>query len=322
VYVPYCSSDAWVGDTDSGGLAFRGQAIVRAVLSALVSRGLGASPGDRLLFGGCSAGARGATFTLEYVSGLLSDVGAASDVEVQGLLDSPLWIDVAPLAPTPLSLQCQTQAAVTFLNATARLGEACLEMYSDPSEHWRCLFGEYRLPTLKTPYALNAAQYDSFQLEYALGGGTPPAYPDQYAYADSFGAAMLNVVSALPAAGQEGSGVFSSACLHHCVTLTASFWGIQAEGVTLSEALRWWFFGGCPREDCPDGMPTQVIEHCDDGFQACKNKCSIKRSNKGGKHKQRPPKTHFVWSPGMATPPAPYVPLVCQSGPQPQVLQS
>ncbi len=320
--MPYCSSDAWVGATVAAGLQFNGQAIVAAVLQTLVAeQGMGLQPGHRLLFGGCSAGARGAMFNLDYVPAILAAAGA-KDIQVQGLLDSPLWIDVAPLASAPLSLQCQAQAAVGFLNASARLGDGCAAAYgAESQESWRCLFGEYRLPFLTTPYGLNAAQYDTFQLEYALGGTEPPKYPDQITYADSFGEAMLAVVSALPAAGQAGSAVFSSACFHHCVTLTESFWGIQSEGVSFSQATRWWYFGGCPIEDCPDGEPSQVIEHCDEGFEACKGKCTLKRSTKGGKHKRRY-KSTFVWSPGMATPPAPVQPLACAAGPQPQQLQS
>ena len=317
--MPYCSSDAWVGDTEVDNLLFRGQAIVAAVLKSLVqTKGLGASPGDRLLFGGCSAGARGATFNLDYVPSLLAEAGA-SDVAVSGLLDSPLWIDVAPLATSPLSLQCQAQAAVGYLNATARLGEACVARYPSPTEHWRCLFGEYRVPTLRTPYALNADQYDTFQLEYALGGSMPPSAPGQYAYADAFGEATLAVVSSLPAPGQAGSGVFSGACFHHCVTFSAAFWGLQSEGVSFSDAVRWWWNGDCPPQDCPNGMPTQVIEHCNEGFQRCKSKCTLKHSTKGGKHKPRAKKT-YTWKPGDATPPSPALPLACQAGPPVPVL--
>ena len=39
VYVPYCSSDAWVGDaTSSFGFQFRGQRIIAALLAQLQAR--------------------------------------------------------------------------------------------------------------------------------------------------------------------------------------------------------------------------------------------------------------------------------------------
>jgi hypothetical protein len=108
----------------------------------------------------------------------------------------------------------------------------------------------------------------------------PPIYPKQLAYADSFGQATLAVVSALPGPEQPGSAVFSSACFKHCVTLSADFWTVQSEGISLSTAIRWWFFGGCPPQDCPDGLPQQVIEHCDEGFEECKHKCDIRRARR------------------------------------------
>lgn len=76
VYVPYCTSDAHMGNARAYGMQFRGAVVVRSVLADLVSRrGLGgrglAAPPDRLLFGGVSAGARGAMVHLDYVRGML-----------------------------------------------------------------------------------------------------------------------------------------------------------------------------------------------------------------------------------------------------------
>jgi hypothetical protein len=317
VWGPYCSSDAWVGNTQANGIVFHGQAILTAILASLVrNHGLGSMPGQRLLFGGCSAGARGAAFTLDYVPALLQAAGANYQPVLTGFLDSPLWLDVQPLATAPLSLQCQAQAAVGYLNATARLGASCAAAYPSPQDQWRCLFGQYRIPLLRTPYGMSQNQFDSFQLEYALGGSMPPIYPNQVAYADAFGEAMEGVLSSLPSSSNgPGSAIFSPACFDHCLTLTAAFWSVQSEGVTLSEAARWWLFGGCPPSDCEGGKtPDQVIEHCSEGYHACKTKCTTKHSTKGGKHKAREKKV-FTWHAGMPTPPAPQVPLACDAGP-------
>ena len=78
-----------------------------------------------------------------------------------GLLDSPMWIDDPPLYPSVVPLLNQTSMAYAFMNATARLGDACAEYYfSDP---YRCLFGQYRAPFITTPYLINSAQFDKFQ---------------------------------------------------------------------------------------------------------------------------------------------------------------
>lgn len=107
-YLPYCSSDAWAGDIGASnftwGWAFRGQRILAAALTDLVrTQGLGSHSATqlaegpaRVLLSGCSAGARGAMFNLDYVGGLLEAAGlATSAYQVQGLLDSPLWVDSA-----------------------------------------------------------------------------------------------------------------------------------------------------------------------------------------------------------------------------------
>jgi hypothetical protein len=98
--VPYCTSDAHMGDAEAFGRNFHGAAVVSAVLHELVTtHGLGTSaPPDRLLFGGLSAGARGAMVHLDYVRSMLPlDEAARQRVEVRGYLDSPLWLDIAPL---------------------------------------------------------------------------------------------------------------------------------------------------------------------------------------------------------------------------------
>jgi len=69
VYVGYCSSDAWSGNIGAAdvsfGFNFRGQRNIAATIATLQAQaGLGASGNTRVLFGGCSAGARGAMFNL------------------------------------------------------------------------------------------------------------------------------------------------------------------------------------------------------------------------------------------------------------------
>ena len=162
-YIAYCSSDAYVGDASAFGYQFRGQRIVSAALKALVqTHGMGTRGlTERLLFGGCSAGARGASFTVDYVPDLITAFGGAN-VQTQAMLDSSLWIDVAPYGQDLVSLECQTQSIVQYVNATARMDAACVA--ANPGQTWRCLFGQYRMPYLRVPYALNEAQFDSFQV--------------------------------------------------------------------------------------------------------------------------------------------------------------
>jgi len=72
VYVGYCSSDAYVGNSGFNanvvGWSFRGARIVTAVIERLIADyALGnTTEPTKMLLGGCSAGARGAMYNLDY----------------------------------------------------------------------------------------------------------------------------------------------------------------------------------------------------------------------------------------------------------------
>lgn len=82
------------------GWQFRGQKVVEGVLNTLqADRGLGAKE-QTLVFSGCSAGGRGAMVNLDYVMGMLANgVTGNSKINLVGVLDSPLWVDIAPNVP-------------------------------------------------------------------------------------------------------------------------------------------------------------------------------------------------------------------------------
>jgi hypothetical protein len=77
---------------------FKGQKTIEAALATLVKEhGLGAKPGQTLLFGGGSAGGRGAMANLDFIDGILSEqLHVASAPRVLGFPDSPYWMDLVP----------------------------------------------------------------------------------------------------------------------------------------------------------------------------------------------------------------------------------
>ena len=265
VDLSYCSSDAWVGDVAASpatyGYAFRGQRIIEATLADVaLNRGLGSTA--QVLFGGCSAGARGALFNLDYVAQYLP-AGAT----VKGLLDSALWLDLSPPDTAEVTLQTQTQGVFALVNPAARIPAACAAAYPG-AEGWKCLYGVYRLPYVTTDYFINAAQFDSFQMLYDLGGN-PPEAPLQVQFADSFQQAT---VSALQPAVQAGMAVFSTTCLVHCLTADTEYYTTyDSQGVTIAQALQQWYFsGGTPvlvsacqgypcAAQCPNGNTIQYM---------------------------------------------------------------
>lgn len=82
---------------------FRGQNNVRAMITHLIKeQGLGANNNenkDYVVFGGASAGGRGAMTHLDHVADTLSKY----NVRVLGHLDSPLYLDLATLKPSTTS---------------------------------------------------------------------------------------------------------------------------------------------------------------------------------------------------------------------------
>ena len=232
---------------------------------------------SKVLFGGCSAGSRGAMFSLDYVQAMLP----AGAPPVLGFLDSPMWVDLEPLYPDIVSLENETQAIFNLVNATGRLGAACAAAYPG-AEGWRCLYGQYRLPYVQTPYLISFSQSDRFQLPYnegGNGGGYPPYTGENLTYADTFQAAVREVALQLPTAAQPRSAVFSSACYKHCTSTLSygAFWGLKVDGLSLKDYLAAWYFGSLDWTQwnsanagaaaLPGGLSKQRIDACN-GF-AC-----------------------------------------------------
>ena len=212
VWVPYCSSDQWLGDVGGnqteatmgspplfqGG--FRGARIVRAVITALVAKSeLGAAPSTRLLFGGCTPGA---------ISHLDAVAAQLPGVNVQGLFDSAMLVDQEPLVPGRLSLANVTELVFETANASALVAPACAATY--PGQLWRCAFGQYSLPFVQTPYLLAQPQFDRAQLSY--NDPRPGTTNASIVYADAFQGTVVTVLASLPTAAQSHSAVFSAGC--------------------------------------------------------------------------------------------------------------
>jgi hypothetical protein len=163
-------------------------------------------------------------------------------------------IDIQPDEPQIVPLENETQAIYTLINATARLDDACLAAYPG-SEGWKCLYGQYRMPFIRTRYLLSASQFDRYQLPYNEGQ-SPPYGGAKLTYADDFQAIVSSIVHSLPNAEQPGSAVFSSACFKHCTSDSGNFWGVRIRGQSLKDVLQAWW--GAP----PGGAGLQVIEEC------------------------------------------------------------
>jgi len=241
IYIPYCTSDAHMGDraasAATNGWHFRGAAVVRAVLAhAANTLKMGAHPDTRLVFGGGSAGGRGAMTHLDFVQAQLP-----STIEVLGFLDSNMWLDVASHNTSFIGFGSQTQQAYSYANASSLVTEDCGLMYQGDMR-WRCLFGQYRMPFLKTPYLVVAAQYDSWQLRFdvcdnLLGCDIPT---EALPYVDLYGVLLQQyMLSNPPVAYANRSSVYSQACYnHHMSENSALYFDVKTStGMSENDAL-------------------------------------------------------------------------------------
>lgn len=94
----YCSSDGYMGDagasSDTWNYHFRGQALIRAMISEL-KRQHKFNDATKVVFSGCSAGGRG---VMTNIDALIAEK-YLPDFTI-GLLDSPYYVDIIPYDTT------------------------------------------------------------------------------------------------------------------------------------------------------------------------------------------------------------------------------
>lgn len=225
LYVPYCTSDAHVGNGMLGDWQFRGKKVVEAVLAdAARNLGMGLVEGTRLVFGGGSAGGRGALVWLDAVA-----KSVPTTVSVVGFLDSPYYLDLQPYASsTFVGFPTLTNLSWTNFNASATVeaGTAvCTNVFFQSP--WKCAMGQYAAPFVtQTPHLVVASQFDAWQISNSvLGFNGIVFYPgfdeDQLEYVLSFGEATKGSLSNTLA---MSTAVVSPACYSHHLSEMPNFW--------------------------------------------------------------------------------------------------
>lgn len=167
VYLPYCSSDGhmgMVGSEDKAeklwGLYFRGADIVQSMMKALVKDyGLGDRADDQVVFGGYSAGGRGAMVNIDKIVDIPEALGK-HPIKVLGALDSPLYMNIEPLNSGTTGLKNMMRGAYANFNVKSVVPQDCASRHA--GKEWRCIFGQFRLEFIKTPFVLFADQFDSY----------------------------------------------------------------------------------------------------------------------------------------------------------------
>jgi hypothetical protein len=258
VFVKYCSSDGWGGDVgsdnedwDTFGWSFRGRRIVDAVMNKLQEdHGLG-DVAASVVFGGTSAGGRGAMFNIDRVVANLQIT--APLLSVIGLLDSPYWIDIQPLYANLTPMQNQTDQIRLLANISGSniLSPDCSSEH--PSELWKCLYGQYRVPYLKAQYLMYAASFDAYQLGQLIGH--TPSTDHEISYAENFGAITQTLLQTLPSISSPASSIYSQACYNHAISTSTNFYTTETnDGMTENDALSYFISNS--------DQPLKDIDNC------------------------------------------------------------
>lgn len=246
-YVRYCSSDSWTGDAPASevpfGFNFLGSHIVTAVFDTLVEQhGLGSAAGTHVLYTGCSAGSRGVLFNADAVGVQLAARTGANVTRFGAFVDSGFYVDIEPYVASKPSLMKQMAEAVAMTHAGDRAIPACAAAFP-ADEVWKCFYGQWVLPYVRTPVMTQSYLYDAFQLgQDGLPKG--PTDAPSRAYCEAFrNDTSFWLTRDTPTGPGLDQAVFAPACFHHCCTDSSVWHTLSVGGVAVEKALTSWFFG-------------------------------------------------------------------------------
>lgn len=195
-------------------------------------QGLGKNKGDTVVFGGFSAGGIGSMVHLDAVAELLEPMG----LKVLGLHDSPLHLDLEPVYPdriTPLNVSDHLLWKNFEVKGQDIIPKDCTDAQPEGKE-FRCIFGQYRLHYMKTPFLIFADQFDAFQIPVDDGGkkaNDPSLTEGEKVFANNFGAFTKEYLKALRFPNKPfPGGVFSPACNTHAISYSDKFFTMKTIG--------------------------------------------------------------------------------------------
>merc|ERR1711974_492662 len=117
---------------------------------------------------------------------------------VRGFFDSPFMLDVPSMNRFFRGFQEQHAGVLAHFNSSSVIPQACAEAYRG-DERWKCLFGQYRMPFVRTPYLIIHARFDTWQLKNNVDT-SDGIHKDELAFIRGFGAKGAALLSTLPSA--------------------------------------------------------------------------------------------------------------------------
>lgn len=225
VYVSYCSSDLWAGDTEhevnGETWQFRGTHIVKAVIEDLNMEDT-----ELLLFAGSSIGAAGMVNNADRVAAMIPD-----SVEMKAIVDGLWWPIVEPFDGDPYKTNAADEANMEYLNL--QVDESCVAENGNVPDY-NCSIPTEVADYLSMPLFVYVDRLDPVYLE-RLGIDNIRA-PEAADYMAEFSEESLEMI-------ESADAIFSTNMVNHTILhITDKFFHTEVDGHTLPEILANWVF--------------------------------------------------------------------------------
>ncbi|GER43583.1 pectinacetylesterase family protein [Striga asiatica] len=250
VKVRYCDGASFSGNKREkvGGLYFRGQRIFQAVMSELMSKGMGNA--EQVLLSGCSAGGLASILHCDRFRNLFSTA-----TKVKCLSDAGLFLDATDVYGGH-TLRRLFRDVVRFQGVRTKISP-CPKNLNGTS----CFFPQNLIAHIKTPLFILNAAYDTWQIQESLAPRAAD-HNNQWHNCSSnielcFRTEMVGAVKDF--ARSSKNGLFINSCFAHGQSEMQDTWFAQnsptINNKRIASAVGDWYFErtrSCKAIDCED----------------------------------------------------------------------
>ncbi|XP_057846403.2 pectin acetylesterase 8 isoform X2 [Cryptomeria japonica] len=260
VKVRYCDGASYSGDVEDVNqeykIFFRGQRIWKAVMEDLLAKGM--DKANQGLLSGCSAGGLASFLHCDNFRELLPQ-----QAQVKCLGDGGFFVHKKDISGAG-RIESFYNEVVTMQGVNKHLPKLCTSQM-DPR---RCIFPQYFLHHIGTPFFILNPAYDYWQIQNILAPdiadpqglwqkckqNIKSCTKTQLSTLQDFRIEMLNAMKEFK--GSKTQGMFINSCFIHCQSEMQQTWFSQdsprLHNKTIAEAVGDWYFDRTPRQyiDC------------------------------------------------------------------------
>lgn len=271
VKLRYCDGASFAGDAkfDNGTsiLYFRGQKIWRAIINDLLPKGL--SKAKKALLSGCSAGGLASFLHCDNFTSFLPQ-----NASVKCLSDAGFFLDEKDISLNH-SMRAFYEELISLQGVEKNLHENCTSSLHYPH---LCLFPQYALEFIKTPFFILNSAYDVYQFHHILVPPTADLHgrwnrckldpaacnPNQLSILQGFRKDMLTALNQFYTYSRRG-GMFINSCFAHCQSESQDTWlaidSPRVNNKTIAEAIGDWYFSRRITKEIDCAYPCDTTCH-------------------------------------------------------------